>query len=76
MLYDHHESMLVSDNLRVRSIVFETTTSITNICDAIAENKELIALLQTNYSSEDDAINALETSEVISSHYRRHTDIV
>ncbi len=75
MLYDHHESMLVSDNLRVRSIVFETTTSITNICDAIAENKELMTLLQANYPSQDDAINALEASEVISSHYSRHTDI-
>ena len=48
MLYEHHQDMLISDNLRIRSIVFEATTSLTNVCDTVAEDTDFHALLEHN----------------------------
>lgn len=75
LIYQHHQDMLISDNLRVRSIIFEVTTSITNVCDSIAEDPGLADLLSNRYESWEAARSALESFTTAKDYYERHTDI-
>lgn len=75
LLYSHHQDMLQSENLRVRSIIFEITTSITNVCDTLREDEGLYELLGTKYMTQEEARLALETYSSIRDIYERHTDI-
>jgi len=75
LIYDHHKDMLVSDNLRVRSIIFEITTSITNICDNLSDDKLLKKLLSTSFDSYEEANLELKSYKEIEAYYGRHTEI-
>lgn len=74
MVYEHHENMLASDNIRVKSIVFELTTSITNICDSISESKEVTSLLTGRYDSRQEAEEAMINMTVMEDFFERHTE--
>lgn len=75
MLYGHHEEMLISDNLRIRSIIFEVTTSITNIAEIIGENDDLMQLISKSYENEVEARNQMKQVTVLSEYFSRHTEI-
>lgn len=75
MIYGHHREMLSSDNIRVRSVVFETTTSIVNISDAISDDKELGQLVSKQYTDSDDVKDTLEKFELLNDFYNRYTEI-
>lgn len=75
LLYGHHEEMLVSDNLRNRSIIFEVTTSITNICDSISEDPDVIDLLAKRYHSSDEVNDAYGEFTMLSDLYSRYTEV-
>jgi len=75
MLYEHHEEMLRSDNIRVRSIIFELTTSITNISDSISESDDVEELLRSRYSSHELAFEAIEEISVLKDFFNRQTEI-
>ena len=74
-LYKHHEDMLISDNLRVRSIVFEVTTSITNFYDTVSENAEIHQLIEKEYTSWDEAQTAMRNLTLLYQIYARQTEI-
>ncbi len=74
MVYEHHENMLASDNIRVKSIVFELTTSITNICDSISESKEVTSLLTGRYDSRQEAEEAMMSMTIMEDFFERHTE--
>lgn len=75
LIYDQHKATLVSDNLRVRSIIFEITTSLTNICDNISSDQQLLNLIDNDYSSFEEANRALENYKELDNYYGRHTEI-
>lgn len=54
LLTNYHRDLLNSDNLRVRTILFEITTQIYNISEEISFNNEVISVLNGNYSSMAD----------------------
>jgi len=72
---DHHQDMLISDNLRIRSIIFEVTTSITNVCDVISESSDLFELISDSYESEPESREAIERFRVIDNIYKRYTEV-
>ena len=75
MLYEHHQDMLVSDNLRIRSIIFEVTTSITNICDTVAGDAELHQLIEHEYASKEEALVNMQEITQLNQIYTRQTEI-
>lgn len=75
LIYEQHKSTLVSDNLRVRSIIFEITTSITNISDNISSDTDLYNLIRRQYLDFSDANLALENYKELDNYYGRHTEI-
>ncbi len=74
-LYKHHEDILVSDNLRIRSIIYEVTTSLVNICETVSENQELVNLVNKDYTSWSQARDALINYTQLSDIYSRQTEI-
>lgn len=75
LIMSHHKDMLISENLRVRSIVFEVTTSMMNICDNISEDKNLAEILTTTYDNSNDVRSILNEGTVIDEFYGRHTEL-
>lgn len=75
MLYTHHENMIVSDNLRVRSVMFEVTTSIMNVCDTLSEDSDLRNLIAGQYDDFNDSKNVLTDFTLLDDFYNRHTEI-
>lgn len=51
LIYTHYESVASSDNLRVKSIMFDVTTNFYKIADDISYDKQLYKLLQTRYEN-------------------------
>lgn len=74
-LYRHHEEMLESDHVRVRSILFEVTTSVVNICDNIAGSPELQDLIATTYPHYTNAHYRLMDFSLMQDYYGRYTEI-
>jgi len=58
LLSEHYESQVESDNLRVKSILFDVTSTLFNISEDIAYDNELVALLSETYDSEAEAVSA------------------
>lgn len=75
MLYAHHEDMLRSDNIRVRSVMFEATTSVINISESIANDDDLKNLVSKDYINDLMSRKALEDFTLISDVYNRYTEI-
>lgn len=73
LLYRHHKDMIVSHNLRVRSVLFEVTTFVTHLSDAIARDVSLHGLISTRYESPGQARSALESFDLLDSFYRMYT---
>lgn len=51
LIYDHYESVASSDNLRVKSIMFDVTTNFYRISEDLSYDKQLYKLLQTRYEN-------------------------
>lgn len=56
VLYERAYEQLESDNLRVKSVLFDTTLSFFNISEDIVENTQLKRLLQETYAHQEDAL--------------------
>ncbi|MBN2220998.1 MAG: sensor histidine kinase [Vallitaleaceae bacterium] len=74
-LYQHHEEILESDHVRVRSILFEVTTSVVNICDNIAESPELQNLISNQYRDYNHAHDQLMDFGLMQDYFGRYTEI-
>ncbi len=55
LLLDHYQNQVEADNTRIKSIMFEVTTSVYNISDEIFNDKNLQTLLATRYNSKEEA---------------------
>lgn len=59
LLIKHHSAQVNSDNIRVRSIVLDVTTSVKNIADEIFSDDHLQEILATTYNSKQEANAAI-----------------
>lgn len=75
IIYDHHSDMLKSDNLRVRSIIYDVTTALTNVCEIISTNEGLHTVLSTEYESTHQAYNALMDFSLLKELNNRYPEI-
>lgn len=55
LLLNHYQNQIVADNVRVKSILLDVTTSVYNISDEIFNDKGLQNLLSTRYNSKQEA---------------------
>lgn len=58
LLLRHYNNQVESDNLRVKSILFDVTTNIYNISEDLATDTDLRALLSSQYSTDVEARSA------------------
>lgn len=56
-----YENLALADSLRVRSIIFEATTTLKNIATSMATDSELRTLLSTDFSSPSEANAAINS---------------
>lgn len=75
IIYDHHSDMLKSDNLRVRSIIYDVTTALTNVCEIISTNEGLHAVLSREYETTHQAFNALMDFSLLKELNNRYPEI-
>lgn len=75
LIWGHYEANLKSDNLRIRSIICDTTTSITNISDDISADASLQKLLSSSYDSWEAADDALKNYTKLNTYLNRYTEI-
>lgn len=71
----HYKEQTESDNLRVKSILFDVTTNLYNVSQTISYDSDLEELLTTEYSSQLDAQKAIEQYSTISGILNRETSI-
>ncbi|WMJ87342.1 sensor histidine kinase [Anaerocolumna sp. MB42-C2] len=55
LLLNHYQQQVEADNTRVKSVMFDVTTTVYNISDEIFADKNLQTLLATRYSTRQDA---------------------
>lgn len=56
LLLEHYRDQVESDNVRVKSIMFDVTTTVYNISDDLFNDKSLQTLLKTRYTSTKEAV--------------------
>jgi two-component system sensor histidine kinase YesM len=72
---NHYQNQVVADNLRVKSILFEVTTSVYNISDEIFIDKDLQKLLATRYNSKQVADKSCSNYTKLKNYINRNTYI-
>lgn len=76
LLTNYHRDLLESDNLRVRTILFEITTQVYNISEEIAFNKEVLSVLTGTYGSEQEMAEAVDsTASLVNNYLYNYTEI-
>lgn len=69
LLTNYHRDLLESDNLRVRTILFEITTQVYNISEEIAFNKEVLSVLTGTYDSEQEMAEVVDSAAFLVNNY-------
>lgn len=76
LLTKYHEDLLDSDNLRVRTILFEITTQVYNISEELSFNEEVVSLLKKRYAYEEEFMRAVNKhSDVVDNYGYHYTEI-
>lgn len=75
MLLDHYKNQCLSDNVRVKSMLLDMTSSIYNKSDDIASDQTLISMLSKNYSSKDQSEKAIISYDKITTTIARDPSI-
>lgn len=76
LLTSYHRDLLESDNLRVRTILFEITTQAYNISEELSFNKDVTAVLRGAYSSEEAFAAIVDAhASAVDSHMYNYTGI-
>lgn len=57
LLINHYKNQVEADNIRVKSIMFDVTTTVSNLSDELFIDKNLQALLKTRYATVNEAVN-------------------
>lgn len=61
LLINHYQNLVESDNTRVKSIMFDVTTTVYNISDEIFIDKNLQSFLATRYTSNQESYKNCST---------------
>lgn len=72
LLTNYHGDLLESDNLRVRTILFEITTQVYNISEELSFNEEVVSLLKKRYVYEEEFMGAVNRYSGIVDNYGYH----
>lgn len=72
LLTSYHRDLLESDNLRVRTILFEITTQAYNISEELSFDEEVIAVLRRSYATEEDFVEMVNTHAAVVENYMYH----
>lgn len=76
LLTGYHRDLLESDNLRVRTILFEITTQAYNISEQLSFNEEVLSVLKGRYSSEEEFVGMVNANAAVVDNYMyRYTEI-
>lgn len=76
LLTHHYQNLVDADNTRVKSIMFDVTTTVYNISDEIFLDENLQAFLAARYSNEQEAYNNCRTYyKTLSDYITRNTFI-
>ena len=75
LLLDHYHDQVASDNTRVRSIMFDVTTTVYNISDEIFTDKTLQDLLSTRYATKEEATKACSDYTKLNNYLSKNTFI-
>lgn len=76
LLTGYHRDLLESDNLRVRTILFEITTQAYNISEQLSFNEEVLSVLKGRYSSEEEFVGMVNANTAVVDDYMyRYTEI-
>ncbi|HWT73130.1 MAG TPA: histidine kinase [Mobilitalea sp.] len=76
LLLDHYQNLVESDNTRVKSIMFDVTTTVYNISDEIFRDKSLQTFLSPRYSSYQEAYKGCtKYYNILSDYITRNTFI-
>ncbi len=76
LLTSYYGDLLESDNLRVRTILFEITTQVYNISEELSFNKEVLSILTGSYASEQDLMEAVnQSASSIDNYLYNYTEI-
>ena len=75
MLLDHYKNQCLSDNVRVKSMLLDMTSSIYNKSDDIASDQALVNLLTKHYSSEKQSEKAIINYDKITTTIARDPSI-
>lgn len=76
LLTSYHRDLLLSDNLRVRTILFEITTQAYNISEELSFDEEVVSVLKQQYASEEEFVETVNThASVIDNYMYRYTEI-
>ncbi len=75
LLYKHYESLVESDNLRVKSIMFDVTTNFYNLSEDISSDRQLHTLLETEYASNVESRKAFSRYSRINTLLKNDTSV-
>lgn len=74
-LSSHYRELAESDNLRIKSIMFDVTTSLYTVSENLIADKELSQLLAAEYSTGQDVKKAVESYQTLDNIMSRDTSI-
>ncbi|MDE6219955.1 MAG: sensor histidine kinase, partial [Lachnospiraceae bacterium] len=76
LLTNYYEDLLESDNLRVRTILFEITTQVYNISEELSFNKEIVSILKDEYTAQQDFVDIVNAhAEILDNYMYHYTEI-
>ncbi|WP_167955220.1 sensor histidine kinase [Anaerosporobacter faecicola] len=75
LLIKHHYAQINSDNIRVRSIILDMTTSLKNIADEVFADQELQQILATTYTSDAESDAALRNYNKFKKYINKNSEI-
>ncbi len=76
LLTSYHRDLLESDNLRVRTILFEITTQAYNISEELSFNEDVAAVLKGAYPTEEEFVESVNIhASAVDSYMYHYTEI-
>lgn len=75
LLLEHYENQVEADNTRVKSIMFDVTTSVYNISDEFFNDTHLQELLATRYKSKQEADRSCINYTKVNNYINKNTFI-
>ena len=75
LLTNYHRDLLESDNLRVKTILFEITTQLYNISEEIAFDDTVQSVLEQSYAQKEKQLDAINRNAVLDNYVYNHSEI-